>query len=316
MTDGADLRPRRPCASGSSPSAGSPRRRATCRTSTCSRCCRCATACALALVEARFHAGTHELYQLLVRGGQYDAMHRPGARRAASASARGSRASTGGSPSTGPTARRRCPSARRRAPIGAEQSNSSIVLDDAHVLKVFRRLEPGDNPELEMLRFLTARGFPNIAALHGWYELRGDMLDATLGVAQELVADGRDGWELALDELAYDPDRLLGRLGDLGRVVGRDAHRAGLRRRATPTSPPRSRPTRRWRCWRRRSTSRSSRRSSTCRTATRRSSRSPAAARRCATACSSCRTSAPAGGSSATTATCTSARRCWPATAG
>ena len=42
--------------------------------------------------------------------------------------------------------------------MGVEQSNSSIVFSDT-ALKVFRRLEPGVNPELEVLRFLTRRGF-------------------------------------------------------------------------------------------------------------------------------------------------------------
>ena len=58
-------------------------------------------------------------------------------------------------------------------PIGAEQSNTSIVFDDALVLKAFRRVEAGDNPELEMLRFLTERGFPHIAALGGLVPVRG-----------------------------------------------------------------------------------------------------------------------------------------------
>ena len=67
-------------------------------------------------------------------------------------------------------------------PMGVEQSNSTIVLDDAVALKVFRRLLPGDNPELEMLRFLSAHGFENIAELGGWYEFSGNRLEATLGV--------------------------------------------------------------------------------------------------------------------------------------
>ena len=105
--------------------------------------------------------------------------------------------------------------------LGAEQSNTSIVIDETAVLKVFRRLEAGDNPELEMVRFLTSRGFENVPALRGWYALEGELLDATLGVAQELVHDGRDGWELVLDMLAVDPDRALEDLGELGGVIGR-----------------------------------------------------------------------------------------------
>jgi trehalose synthase-fused probable maltokinase len=105
-------------------------------------------------------------------------------------------------------------------PMGFEQSNSTIVIDDRYALKAFRRLEPGKNPELEMLRFLSAREFENIATLAGWYELRGDTLSTTLGVAQAYVADGRDGWELALDELGSDPERFLDRLEELGGVIG------------------------------------------------------------------------------------------------
>ena len=103
--------------------------------------------------------------------------------------------------------------------VGAEQSNSSIVFDDRLVLKVFRKLEPGINPELEMLRFLTKQGFPNIAPLQGWYEYEGDALASTLGVSQAFLADARDGWEMALDLLESDPDELLTRLAALGAVT-------------------------------------------------------------------------------------------------
>jgi trehalose synthase-fused probable maltokinase len=104
--------------------------------------------------------------------------------------------------------------------VGAEQSNTSIVFDDELILKVFRRLEPGINPELEMLRFLTEHGFPNIAALGGWYSYSGGPLAATLGIVQEYVRGGMDGWELALNELAEEPERFLTRLGRLGEVTG------------------------------------------------------------------------------------------------
>jgi trehalose synthase-fused probable maltokinase len=103
--------------------------------------------------------------------------------------------------------------------MGVEQSNSSIVIDDRIALKVFRKLESGINPELEVLRFLTARGFPNIAPLQGWYEYEGDAFAATLGVSQEYLGDAREGWEMALEQLHTEPDGLVERLGALGAVT-------------------------------------------------------------------------------------------------
>jgi maltokinase len=70
-----------------------------------------------------------------------------------------------------------------------------------------------------MLRFLTARGFPNIAPLYGWCEYQGEALTATLLVTQRFLPDGTGGWELALDEIATDPDAFLDRLGGLGGVT-------------------------------------------------------------------------------------------------
>ena len=101
-------------------------------------------------------------------------------------------------------------------PVGVEQSNSSLVFGDRYVLKVFRKIEPGINPELELLRFLTAHGFPNIAPLHGWYEYEGTALAGTLGVAQDFVPDATDGWSMALDEAVSVPDRFLEQLSLLG----------------------------------------------------------------------------------------------------
>jgi trehalose synthase-fused probable maltokinase len=105
-------------------------------------------------------------------------------------------------------------------PVGVEQSNTSIVFGEKLILKAFRKVEPGVNPELELLRFLTAHGFPHIASLAGWYEVEGRQVSATLGILQEFLADARDGWELALDELTSDPEGLLDRLHALGRVIG------------------------------------------------------------------------------------------------
>src|SRR3954470_18721805 len=105
-------------------------------------------------------------------------------------------------------------------PVGVEQSNTSIIFGDELIMKAIRRIEPGVNPELELLRFLSARGFPHIATLVGWYEVEGRHISATLGILQEFLTDARDGWELTLDELATDPDGLLDRMESLGVVIG------------------------------------------------------------------------------------------------
>jgi trehalose synthase-fused probable maltokinase len=76
------------------------------------------------------------------------------------------------------------------------------------------------NPELELLRFLAEHGFTSIPAFAGWYEYSGPPMDATLGILQEFLPGSRDGWELALDELAVDPDAFLGRLRSLGEMTG------------------------------------------------------------------------------------------------
>lgn len=106
-------------------------------------------------------------------------------------------------------------------PMGAEQSNTTVVIDERYAMKVFRRLEAGINPELEMLRFLSARDFPNIAPLRGWYEYEGSAVAATLGVLQDYVAGARDGWDLALGEIPTDPGAFLERVRTLGTATAK-----------------------------------------------------------------------------------------------
>jgi trehalose synthase-fused probable maltokinase len=106
-------------------------------------------------------------------------------------------------------------------PMGAEQSNSSVVLDERVVLKAYRRLGAGPNPELEILHFLTHRGFPHIAALRGYYQHTGRLIDATLGIVQDFLRGAVDGWDLALADLQEDPGRFVPRAHALGEVTGR-----------------------------------------------------------------------------------------------
>ena len=114
--------------------------------------------------------------------------------------------------------------------MGAEQSNTSIVLDERLALKVFRRIEPGINPELEMLRFLAAHGFTNIAALAGWcgYDGRADGRDARRRAALRRPARATAG---SSRSTRWTPRT---------RVLPRPPRRArrGHRRACTPCSPP------------------------------------------------------------------------------
>jgi len=89
-------------------------------------------------------------------------------------------------------------------PIGGEQSNSSIIFGQKWILKVFRRMQEGENPELEVGRFLTERTtFRQFAPVGGWLEYR-DRSSArkTLGVLQRFIANDGDAWNYTLSALS------------------------------------------------------------------------------------------------------------------
>jgi len=86
--------------------------------------------------------------------------------------------------------------------IGAEQSNSSLIVGDAVVLKMFRRVAGGEHPEAEMGRYLTAHGFTRAPALLG--EVVGTARDGTpfsLAIALAFVRNQGDAWAWTIDRL-------------------------------------------------------------------------------------------------------------------
>ena len=178
----------------------------------------------LELVELRYETGAHDIYQLVHGDEEIDGLDDPAAARElvhamrAGLTLQGREGSVEFRPVEGFAGLGR--ELQEARLVGAEQSNTSLVFDDELILKVFRRLEPGINPELEMLRYLTEHGFEHIAALGGWYAYSGGPLSATLGILQEFVSEGEDGWELALQDIADDPDRFLARVHLLGEVTG------------------------------------------------------------------------------------------------
>jgi len=97
-----------------------------------------------------------------------------------------------------------------RQPSG-EQSNTSVILDQAIIVKVFRRVETGTNPDLEISRYLTeATGFRALAPLAGGIEYRGAGGNATIAMAQSFVASRGDGWSYLRERL----DEFLTRPGE------------------------------------------------------------------------------------------------------
>lgn len=82
--------------------------------------------------------------------------------------------------------------------LGGEQSNTSVVFGEQTIMKLFRIVVPGLNPDLEVTRALTEMGNLHVPALQGWIESDVDGIASTLGLLQEFLRSGTDGWALAL----------------------------------------------------------------------------------------------------------------------
>jgi len=86
----------------------------------------------------------------------------------------------------------------------AEQSNTSILYGDKLILKLFRRLQPGENPDVEIGRYLTeAAHFPRIAPFLGEIALTSASGEkTTVAMLQGMVANQGDGWQWFLEQLS------------------------------------------------------------------------------------------------------------------
>jgi len=95
--------------------------------------------------------------------------------------------------------------------LKAEQSNSSIVFGDHFFMKVYRRLDEGLNPDLEVCRYLSERTrFKSVPGFAGAVEYRsGKSVRMTVAMLQSHVASTGDAWALSLDAVEQYCDRLL-----------------------------------------------------------------------------------------------------------
>ena len=116
--------------------------------------------------------------------------------------------------------------------ISGEQSNTSIIFGDFGILKVYRRLEPGVNPDVEIHRALHTAGSPHVAAPLAVLESAG-LVDAageptTLGFLSSFFANSADGWAMAtasVRDLLAEGDL---RADEVGGDFAAEAHRLGV----------------------------------------------------------------------------------------
>jgi len=123
---------------------------------------------------------------------------------------------------------------------GGEQSNSSAVLGNRVIMKMFRRIDRGVNPDLEIGRFLTEKSHlacvPQVA---GALEYRNDSGDQyTLAVLHECVPNENDAWVYTLDQLGLYLERIESEISGAppAEVLPADASLVDLADRVPPSS--------------------------------------------------------------------------------
>ncbi len=86
--------------------------------------------------------------------------------------------------------------------FSGEQSNSSVLFGEDSILKVFRKITPGTNPDIEIHERLTRAHSPHVAALYGWVEHEVEQASGSavlqLAMLQQFLRTATDGWDLAL----------------------------------------------------------------------------------------------------------------------
>jgi maltose alpha-D-glucosyltransferase/alpha-amylase len=101
--------------------------------------------------------------------------------------------------------------------LSGEQSNSSMLFENKFFLKLYRKLEDGVNPDVEITRFLTdCAKFPNVPAFGGAIEYRRGKSEPTVVcLLQNAVTSENDAWVMTLDHVGRFYERVLGRKADL-----------------------------------------------------------------------------------------------------
>jgi maltokinase len=130
--------------------------------------------------------------------------------------------------------------------FSGEQSNSSVRFGEDSLMKVFRRITPGANPDISIHEVLTRAGSDHVAALYGWLEAKDGEDVLHLAMLQQFLRTASDGWELALAsvrDLYAEADLHADEVG--GDFAGESA-RLGIALAETHASLREHFPTERW----------------------------------------------------------------------
>jgi maltokinase len=112
--------------------------------------------------------------------------------------------------------------------LTGEQSNTSLVFGESAIFKVFRRIAPGPNPDLEVAAALARLGSPHVAEPYGWLETRLEGATTVLAILSRYLKAASDGWSLAatsVRDLYASPEF---RARDAGGDFAGEAERLGM----------------------------------------------------------------------------------------
>jgi maltokinase len=111
--------------------------------------------------------------------------------------------------------------------LTGEQSNTSLVFGEAAILKVFRRVAPGPNPDLEVSAALGRLGSPHIAEPYGWIEAKAGGEVTILAIMSRYLRAASDGWSLAATSVRDLYAQPATGAADAGGDFAGEAHRLG-----------------------------------------------------------------------------------------
>ena len=112
--------------------------------------------------------------------------------------------------------------------LSGEQSNTSLVFGESAIFKVFRRVTPGPNPDLEVASALARLGSSHIAEPFGWVEARIDGATTVLAILSRYLRAASDGWSLAATSVRDLYATEDGRAAEAGGDFAGEAERLGV----------------------------------------------------------------------------------------